>query len=76
MTTLAERVTVEARPVEIRKALLTVVAAVLYAIGWLAAGIVLAAVNAVRWSVAAVRLGWSDGREQWAARAKRRAATR
>jgi len=74
MTALVERI--EVRPIEVRRGLLTAIAALLWFIGWASVGIVLAAVNAVRWSVAAIRLGWSDGREQWAARAKRRAATR
>ncbi|HZN76196.1 MAG TPA: hypothetical protein VFC00_31590 [Micromonosporaceae bacterium] len=72
MTALVERI--EVRPVEVRRGVLTAIAAVFWLVGWLTVNVVLVTAAAVRWSVAAVRLGWRDGQEQWAARAKRRAA--
>jgi hypothetical protein len=58
-----DRINTEARDVEIGRAVLTVLAGVLFAVGWLAAKTVGLLVLAVAWSVAAVRVGWSVGWE-------------
>jgi hypothetical protein len=58
-----ERITVEARQVDVGRLVLTVLAAVLYAVGW-SAGKVLGAVwLALAWSGTAVRLGWQEARK-------------
>ena len=44
------------------RALLTVLAAVLFAVGWLAARVVTLTVAAALWSCAAVALGWREAR--------------
>lgn len=67
MTALLERVpvdriTAEAREIHPGRALLTVIAAVLYGIGWVAAKTVAVVWLAVAWSYAAVKVGWSDAR--------------
>ena len=57
-----DRITEQARQVQFTRTVLTVLAGLLYAVGWLAAkalgGIWLAAV----WSVTAVRVGWVEAR--------------
>lgn len=59
---LADRVSAEAEQVRPGLAVLTAVAAVLYALGWVV-GVVFTVLGVVvRWSVAAVRVGWADGR--------------
>lgn len=66
-TTISERVpvariTAEARNVQFAHTALTLVAAVLYGIGW-AAGKVLGAVWLVlAWSATAVKVGWQEAR--------------
>jgi hypothetical protein len=57
-----DRITVEARQVEIGRTLLTVVAGLLFAVGWLAAKAVGVIWLALAWSATAVRLGWSEAR--------------
>ncbi|MBO0813548.1 MAG: hypothetical protein J2P30_00105 [Actinobacteria bacterium] len=52
----------EARQIRAGRALLTVLAAVLFGIGWLAAKTVTGSWLAVTWSVAAVKVGWREGR--------------
>lgn len=65
---LADRVSVEARQVDVGRLLVTVVAAVLWAVGWTAAKVVTTFVRALGWSVAAVRVGWREGRQPQSAR--------
>jgi hypothetical protein len=72
-----DRVTAEARDVEFGRAILTAIAAVLFAVGWLAAkvvGLLALAFGAVwlaaAWSATAVRLGWTEARGQMPARAE------
>lgn len=55
-----ERITAEARAVHPAHALLTLVAAVLYGIGWLAGKILGALWLAVVWSFTAVKVGWVE----------------
>ena len=64
-----EQVSARAREVDVRaglsragRALLTALAAVLFAVGWLAGRTVTLAVAAVLWSCAAVALGWREAR--------------
>lgn len=57
-----DRINAEARDVEIGRAVLTAVAAVLFAIGWLAAKVVGVVWLSIAWSATAVRLGWSEAR--------------
>lgn len=57
-----DQINAEARDVEIGRAILTVVAAVLFAIGWLAAKVVGVVWLSLAWSATAVRLGWSEAR--------------
>jgi hypothetical protein len=57
-----DRITAEARDVEIGRAILTLIAAVLFAIGWVAAKVVGVVWLSLAWSATAVRLGWSEAR--------------
>lgn len=57
-----DRITAEARDVDLGRALLTVVAAVLFAVGWLAGKVVGGLIAAVAWSLAAVKVGWVEAR--------------
>jgi hypothetical protein len=56
------RVRSEVWRVSVGRVVLTVLAAALYALGWLAAFAFATLATAVRWSVAAVRVGWTDGK--------------
>ena len=66
MTTLAERVPVDeitrqARDVHPGRALLTAIAAVLFAAGWVAAKTFAVLWLALVWSFTAVKVGWQEG---------------
>lgn len=61
-TVTLDQVSARAREIDVRRALLTAVAAVLWSVGWLVGRTVTMAVAAVLWSVAAVSLGWRDAR--------------
>lgn len=63
-----DRITVEARDLQIGRTVLTVLAAVLFAVGWLAAKTVGVVWLAFAWSATAVRLGWAEARGQKPAR--------
>lgn len=63
MATVLERVPVdriqaEAREIQFARTVLTVFAAVLYAVGWIAGK----AWGTVAWSIAAVKVGWQEAR--------------
>jgi uncharacterized membrane protein len=63
---LAERVPVarisaEAREIRFVPALLTLVAGLLFGVGWLAAKACTVAWAALTWTFAAVRVGWQEG---------------
>lgn len=60
MTVDIARIGAEARQVEFRRAFLTVLAAILYAIGWTARKIFVVAWLVLAWSWTAVRLGWRE----------------
>jgi hypothetical protein len=57
-----DRITAEARQIEIGRTLLTLIAVVLYAVGWLVGFVIKAAFVVVAWSFAAVKVGWNDAR--------------
>lgn len=63
MTTLAERIPVDeiseqARQVHFGRLVLTLIASVLYSVGWVAARLFFC----VAWCGVAVRVGWKEGR--------------
>lgn len=59
-----EEITVQAREARPGRAALTVVAAVLFGAGWLAARLLTGAWLALVWSGTAVRVGWQAGRAE------------
>lgn len=67
MTTLTERIpvdeiTAQAREVHFWRSVLTVIAAVLFGLGWVVAKAFGVAWLAAAWSAVAVREGWREGR--------------
>lgn len=71
-----DRISKEAREIRIGRTLLTLIAALLYVVGWTAAKVVIVMLVALRvlavalaWTFAATRLGWQDA---WASSARRR----
>lgn len=67
MTAVLERVPVdrigaEARDIHPGRTLLTIIAGVLYGLGWLAAKTLAVLWLAAAWSLAAVKVGWADAR--------------
>lgn len=76
VTSLAERVpvdriTAEARQVRPARALLTLVAAVLFAVGWTAAKVLGAVWLGLAWCGTAVKVGWQEARTSGARRPAR-----
>jgi len=63
---LSDRVTAQAREIHIGRLVLTVLAAVLFAVGWSAGKVVTVVGGALVWSFAAVKVGWNDGRRRHA----------
>ena len=59
--TLPGRVTASTPDVHVGRLLATVLAALFYALGWVAARTVRVVVFAAAWSFTAVRLGWREG---------------
>lgn len=59
--TLPARVTAQTPDVHVGRVLATVLAALFYALGWVAAKTVRLVVFALTWSFTAVRLGWREG---------------
>lgn len=57
-----ERITAEARQVQFFRTLLTLIAGILYGIGWLAGKVLGALWLAVVWSFTAVKVGWVEAR--------------
>ncbi len=55
-------ITAEARAVPLHKLLLTLIAGVLFGIGWLAAKAFMGVGFVLAWCVAAARVGWRDAR--------------
>ena len=67
MTSLTERIpldqiTAQARQVRFSRTLLTVIAALLFGLGWLVAKAFGVLWLAVAWSATAVKVGWQEGR--------------
>lgn len=54
------RLEAEAHEIHLGRTLLTILAAVFYALGWGAAMIVIGVWTVLTWSAAAMRLGWQD----------------
>ena len=57
-----DRITAEARAIAPGRALLTLLAGLLYGIGWVAAKTLAVVWLATAWSFAAVKVGWIDAR--------------
>lgn len=57
-----DRITAEARNIHAGRALLTLVAAVLFAVGWITAKVFIVTWAAIAWGAAAVKIGWQDAR--------------
>lgn len=55
------RISAEAREVRFGPAVLTLVASLLFGLGWLAAKVCTVVWTALTWSFAAVRIGWQEG---------------
>lgn len=62
LTTPIDRITAEAKQVRFGRSVLTLVACVLFAIGWCAAKAVGVAWFALAWTVTAVKVGWVEAR--------------
>lgn len=62
MDRLSAQVTTEARAVRVVPVVLGVLAALLYAVGWVAAKVVTAAWFVVVWACVAVAVGWREAR--------------
>jgi hypothetical protein len=58
----AERIGDESRQFQFWRAVLTVLAGLLFSVGWLAARTFAVLRLAVAWSAAAVKVGWQEGR--------------
>lgn len=58
-----DRITAEARQVHFGRVVLTVIAAVLYGIGWIAARTFGVIWLAAAWTAVAVKVGWVEGRK-------------
>jgi len=59
---LTERITVEARQIHFWRTVLTVVAGLLFGVGWVAAKSLAALWLVVAWCAAAVKVGWQEAR--------------
>lgn len=57
-----ERISAEARQVDVGHTVLTLLAAVLYGIGWLAGKVLGTIWLAIAWSATAVKVGWTEAR--------------
>lgn len=65
---LSERITAEAQQIRVGRALLDLLGAPFYVIGWLVFWVTLGSVAAGRWAFAGMRLGWKEARERAEAR--------
>lgn len=57
-----DEISAEARQMRPGRAVLTVIAALFFGLGWLAAKLVTGTWLALTWSAAAVKVGWQEGR--------------
>jgi uncharacterized membrane protein YedE/YeeE len=60
---LTERITLEAREVRFWRTVATVLAGLLFGLGWVVAKAFTAVWFAAVWSVTALRVGWAEGRK-------------
>lgn len=58
-----DRITREAREIHFWRTVLTLIAGLLYGIGWLTAKLFTGLWLVVAWTVTAVKLGWQEGRK-------------
>lgn len=65
---LTDRITAEARQTHFWRTVLTILAGVLFGVGWLAAKAVGVLWLALAWSAVAVRVGWQEARKPAAPR--------
>jgi hypothetical protein len=57
-----DRISEQAREIRPGRALLTIIAAMLFALGWITAKMLTVAWLAILWSFAAVKVGWQEAR--------------
>lgn len=57
-----EDITARARQVQFGRVLLTIIAAILYGVGWVAAKVLGGLWLALAWSVVAIKVGWTEAR--------------
>jgi hypothetical protein len=60
-TVVLDRITTQARQIRFSRVLLTVVASLLYGIGWITARAFGVLWLALTWSAVAVKVGWQEG---------------
>ncbi|HEU4542211.1 MAG TPA: hypothetical protein VFR23_13870 [Jiangellaceae bacterium] len=58
-----ERITTEAREVHVGRTLATLIAGLLYLVGWVAARVFAVVWFGVAWSATAVKVGWEEARK-------------
>lgn len=59
-----DRINEQAKQVRFWRTVATVLAGLLWGLGWLAAKVCAVAWLALTWAAVAVRVGWTDGRQQ------------
>lgn len=57
-----DRISTEAREVHFGRLVLTILAGILFGIGWLAAKAVALVWRAIAWAAVAVKIGWTEAR--------------
>lgn len=60
---LTDRITEQAKRVRFSRVALTILAGLLFGLGWLAAKTVTAVWFVLAWCVTAIRVGWQEGRK-------------
>lgn len=64
LSALTARITTEARDVRFGRTALTLIAAVLFAVGWIAGKVLGGIWLALAWSATAVKVGWVEARNR------------
>ena len=64
MTTTLDRIRAEARELHFWRTVLTVIAAVLFAVGWVVCKVFVVIWAALTFCAAAIKVGWSDARRR------------
>jgi hypothetical protein len=59
-----DRISVQARDIQFGRTVLTILAGVLFAAGWLAGKTLAVAWSGCAWCLAAVKVGWDDARRR------------